>query len=163
EMPWWLRQLTGRWWRSNVYSAAELVDALTRAGFGSVRFHTFPAAFSYLSFWGVRRGGLDRPLAARVQPEPRRLARSTDMINCCLASVRPFASMRSKVTMTTSAEIERQARYHAQLFTHLAHWDEVWNAAIDVIGDGESARALGLDQLGLFGPRGVSLVMERLA
>ncbi len=64
--------------------------------------------------------------------------------------------------MTTDAEIERQAIYHAQLFTELSCWDEVWNAAIDVIGDHESAVALGLDQLGLFGPRGVSLVMERI-
>jgi SAM-dependent methyltransferase len=64
--------------------------------------------------------------------------------------------------MTTNPEIERQAAYHAELFTNLSRWDEVWKAAVDVIGDQESAVELGLDQLGLFGPRGVSLVVERL-
>jgi SAM-dependent methyltransferase len=64
--------------------------------------------------------------------------------------------------MTTKADIEGQATYHAELFTHLSHWDEVWKTAIDMLGDHESALALGLDHLGLFGPRGVSLVIERL-
>jgi ubiquinone/menaquinone biosynthesis C-methylase UbiE len=64
--------------------------------------------------------------------------------------------------MTTNAEVERQAAYHAELFANLSRWDEVWEAAIDVVGDPESAVELGLDQMGLFGPRGVSLVMERL-
>ncbi|HEV7673726.1 MAG TPA: class I SAM-dependent methyltransferase [Candidatus Angelobacter sp.] len=64
--------------------------------------------------------------------------------------------------MTTNAEIERQALHHSQLFTHLSHWDEVWKAAMEVVGDRDIAVGLGLDQLGLLGPRGVSLALDRL-
>lgn len=64
--------------------------------------------------------------------------------------------------MTANPEIERQAAYHAELFANLSRWDQVWETAVEVIGDPDSAVALGLDQLGLFGPRGVSLVIERL-
>jgi hypothetical protein len=46
------RMLVGRWWRSNLYSRAELSAALRRAGFGSVRFPGFPLAARHLSAWG---------------------------------------------------------------------------------------------------------------
>ncbi len=64
--------------------------------------------------------------------------------------------------MTPAAECESQAVYHRQLFSGLYQWDDIWAAALDLMGGAESAVNLGLDQLGLFGPRGVTLVAERL-
>jgi ubiquinone/menaquinone biosynthesis C-methylase UbiE len=46
------RPLIGRWWKSNLYSAAEIRQALRDAGFESVTFQRFPAAFRYLGLWG---------------------------------------------------------------------------------------------------------------
>jgi SAM-dependent methyltransferase len=46
------RLLIGRWWQSNLYSAAELAEALTAAGFSRVRFPGFPLAARYLAAWG---------------------------------------------------------------------------------------------------------------
>jgi SAM-dependent methyltransferase len=58
------------------------------------------------------------------------------------------------------AEAEIQARYHRDVFEALYRWDEVWPAVLDVAGDAERAAALGLDQLGHFGPVGTALVGE---
>jgi ubiquinone/menaquinone biosynthesis C-methylase UbiE len=46
------RLLIGRWWASNLYSAAELSDAFGRAGFSRFAFRSFPPAARYLSVWG---------------------------------------------------------------------------------------------------------------
>ena len=47
-----MRPLIGRWWRSNLYTAAEVQDALVQAGFGTVAFHSFPPLFQHLDAWG---------------------------------------------------------------------------------------------------------------
>ena len=49
---WLMRPLIGRWWRSNLYTAAEVQDALGQAGFGTVAFHSFPPLFQHLDAWG---------------------------------------------------------------------------------------------------------------
>jgi len=46
------RLLIGRWWQGNLYSAPELAQAFTAAGFSHVRFPGFPVAARYLSAWG---------------------------------------------------------------------------------------------------------------
>jgi SAM-dependent methyltransferase len=61
-----------------------------------------------------------------------------------------------------SADIASQAVYHRQLFDALFRWDEFWAETLDMTGDEAAALALGLDQMGHFGPRGVSLVVDRL-
>jgi SAM-dependent methyltransferase len=47
-----MRLLIGRWWRSNLYTAAELAAAFREAGFTTVRFPRFPLAARHLAFWG---------------------------------------------------------------------------------------------------------------
>jgi ubiquinone/menaquinone biosynthesis C-methylase UbiE len=49
---WLTRPLIGRWWRSNLYDAGELRRAFRDAGFESVVFRRFPAAFRYIALWG---------------------------------------------------------------------------------------------------------------
>jgi hypothetical protein len=49
---WLMRPLIGHWWDSNLYTAAELTEALGRAGFQDVRFGTFPFGHKYLDRWG---------------------------------------------------------------------------------------------------------------
>ena len=49
---WIMRLLIGKWWRSNIYTAAELRESFSRAGFSSVAFGRFPVLFSYLGLWG---------------------------------------------------------------------------------------------------------------
>jgi ubiquinone/menaquinone biosynthesis C-methylase UbiE len=49
---WLTRPLIGRWWRSNLYSEAEIRQALRDAGLESVTVQRFPAAFRYLGLWG---------------------------------------------------------------------------------------------------------------
>jgi 2-polyprenyl-3-methyl-5-hydroxy-6-metoxy-1,4-benzoquinol methylase len=49
---WLTYPLIGRWWRSQRYAAAEIADALRRAGFSRVTFRSFPPAFRYLALWG---------------------------------------------------------------------------------------------------------------
>jgi hypothetical protein len=39
---WLTRPLIGRWWRSNLYTAAEIRDAFDRAGFVECTFRSFP-------------------------------------------------------------------------------------------------------------------------
>jgi ubiquinone/menaquinone biosynthesis C-methylase UbiE len=46
------RLMVGYWWRSNLYSAAELSDAFARAGFSEITFPGFPLSARYLSIWG---------------------------------------------------------------------------------------------------------------
>lgn len=46
------RLLIGRWWQSNLYSAAELADAFRRAGFSSFAFRRFPLSSAHLTPWG---------------------------------------------------------------------------------------------------------------
>ena len=46
------RPLIGRWWRSNLYSKAELTRAFRDAGFSNARFPGFPIAARHLSVWG---------------------------------------------------------------------------------------------------------------
>ncbi len=49
---WIMRQLIGRWWQANIYSAVDLQESFLRAGFSPIEFRTFPLAFSYLGLWG---------------------------------------------------------------------------------------------------------------
>lgn len=44
--------LVGYWWRSNLYTAAELSDAFEQAGFSEISFPGFPLSARYLSIWG---------------------------------------------------------------------------------------------------------------
>jgi hypothetical protein len=46
------RPLIGRWWQSNLYTAAELTETFGAAGFASVTFCRFPPLFRYLALWG---------------------------------------------------------------------------------------------------------------
>jgi ubiquinone/menaquinone biosynthesis C-methylase UbiE len=46
------RLLIGRWWQSNLYTAAELTEAFGRAGFATLVFRSFPTAARHLSLWG---------------------------------------------------------------------------------------------------------------
>ena len=46
------RLLIGRWWQSNLYTAAELAEAFAAAGFSTVRFPGFPLAARHLAAWG---------------------------------------------------------------------------------------------------------------
>ena len=47
-----MRLLIGRWWASNLYTAAELTDAFQRAGFARFAFRSFPPAARSLARWG---------------------------------------------------------------------------------------------------------------
>ncbi|MFI5316858.1 MAG: class I SAM-dependent methyltransferase [Myxococcota bacterium] len=49
---WLTRPLIGRWWRSNLYDAAELRDAFARAGFSRAELLRFPPAGLHLALWG---------------------------------------------------------------------------------------------------------------
>jgi cyclopropane fatty-acyl-phospholipid synthase-like methyltransferase len=49
---WLTRPLIGRWWRSNLYDAAELRDAFARAGFSGCEFRHFPREARLLALWG---------------------------------------------------------------------------------------------------------------
>ncbi len=46
------RVMIGRWWESNLYTAAELTDAFQRAGYSRFAFPGFPLRACYLSTWG---------------------------------------------------------------------------------------------------------------
>ncbi len=46
------RALIGRWWQSNLYTAPELRQAFSAAGFARIRFPGFPLAARYLAAWG---------------------------------------------------------------------------------------------------------------
>jgi SAM-dependent methyltransferase len=48
----WTRLMIGRWWRSNLYSAAELDAAFREAGFSRHAFRAFPPAAIHLRVWG---------------------------------------------------------------------------------------------------------------
>jgi ubiquinone/menaquinone biosynthesis C-methylase UbiE len=47
-----MRFLIGKWWRSNIYTAVELRESFSRAGFSNIAFGRFPVLFSYLGHWG---------------------------------------------------------------------------------------------------------------
>jgi cyclopropane fatty-acyl-phospholipid synthase-like methyltransferase len=49
---WLMQPLIGRWWRSNLYSAGEVRDVLSQAGFRGITFHSFPPPFWHLDAWG---------------------------------------------------------------------------------------------------------------
>jgi ubiquinone/menaquinone biosynthesis C-methylase UbiE len=49
---WLMRPLIGRWWDSHLYSAIELKQAFSQAGFREVQLGAFPALFKYLATWG---------------------------------------------------------------------------------------------------------------
>jgi ubiquinone/menaquinone biosynthesis C-methylase UbiE len=49
---WLMRPLIGRWWDSHLYTAPELKQALSQAGFREVTFGVFPLMFKYLAPWG---------------------------------------------------------------------------------------------------------------
>jgi hypothetical protein len=47
-----MRLLIGRWWQSNLYTAAELREAFEEARFAHFSFPGFPLSALYLSPWG---------------------------------------------------------------------------------------------------------------
>jgi ubiquinone/menaquinone biosynthesis C-methylase UbiE len=49
---WLMRPMIGRWWRSNLYTAEQLREAFTLAGFSAVAFRSFPPLYRYLASWG---------------------------------------------------------------------------------------------------------------
>lgn len=49
---WLMRPLIGRWWGSHLYSAEEVRQALSQAGFATIAFHSFPRPFHHLDVWG---------------------------------------------------------------------------------------------------------------
>jgi SAM-dependent methyltransferase len=49
---WLTRPMIGRWWRSNLYTADEVRDAIERAGFSQCAFRSFPPAARLLALWG---------------------------------------------------------------------------------------------------------------
>jgi ubiquinone/menaquinone biosynthesis C-methylase UbiE len=49
---WLMRPLVGWWWDSYLYSAPELKQAFSQAGFREVKFGAFPLLFKYLAPWG---------------------------------------------------------------------------------------------------------------
>jgi ubiquinone/menaquinone biosynthesis C-methylase UbiE len=49
---WLTRPMIGRWWRSNLYTADEVRDAIGRAGFAHCSFLSFPPAARHLALWG---------------------------------------------------------------------------------------------------------------
>jgi cyclopropane fatty-acyl-phospholipid synthase-like methyltransferase len=49
---WLTRLMIGRWWQSNLYGAAELREAFSRAGFSAFAFRDFPLAARHLVLWG---------------------------------------------------------------------------------------------------------------
>ena len=49
---WLTRPLISRWWEGNLYSASEVATTLQMAGFESIEFGLFPAAFRHLNLWG---------------------------------------------------------------------------------------------------------------
>ena len=49
---WLTRPLIGWWWRSNLYTAAEVRDAFDRAGFAQCTFRSFPAVARHFGLWG---------------------------------------------------------------------------------------------------------------
>jgi len=49
---WLTRPLIGRWWASNLYSAAEVLEALSTSGFHGATCKNFPLPFRYVDTWG---------------------------------------------------------------------------------------------------------------
>jgi ubiquinone/menaquinone biosynthesis C-methylase UbiE len=49
---WLMQPLIGKWWDSNLYTAAELTEALDSAGFSEVKFGAFPFRYRHLAWWG---------------------------------------------------------------------------------------------------------------
>ena len=49
---WLMRFLIGRWWQSHLYTASQLREAFSRAGFSSIAFRRFPLAGAHLGPWG---------------------------------------------------------------------------------------------------------------
>jgi hypothetical protein len=47
-----MRPLVGRLWRSNLYTARQLLDVFASAGFSDVSFLRFPFAHRHLALWG---------------------------------------------------------------------------------------------------------------
>ena len=46
------RLLVGRWWKSNLYTAAELTTAFRTAGFSAFSFRSFPPIARRMALWG---------------------------------------------------------------------------------------------------------------
>lgn len=46
------RVMVGRWWRSNLYTAAELTTAFRTAGFSAFYFRSFPPIARRMAIWG---------------------------------------------------------------------------------------------------------------
>ena len=69
---------------------------------------------------------------------------------------------RARTSATHLSDADHQSAYHRQLFAAVYEWEKLWGEAVEMAGDTKCAVDLGLDQMGHFGPRGVSLVVDRL-
>jgi cyclopropane fatty-acyl-phospholipid synthase-like methyltransferase len=49
---WLMRPLIGRWWRANLYTRSELLDAFRQAGFAEIAFGRFPLLYRPFDLWG---------------------------------------------------------------------------------------------------------------
>lgn len=49
---WLTRPLIGRWWRANLYAAAELKDAFRAAAYSAMVFRRFPVMYRHFALWG---------------------------------------------------------------------------------------------------------------
>jgi cyclopropane fatty-acyl-phospholipid synthase-like methyltransferase len=49
---WLMRPMIGAWWRSNLYTAEQLSESFTAAGFSAFTFRSFPLSYRYLATWG---------------------------------------------------------------------------------------------------------------
>ncbi len=64
--------------------------------------------------------------------------------------------------MSEPMTVESHATYVREIFGALFDWERISGLATDLMGSIDFAVAIGLDQLGHFGPQGVRLVAQRL-
>jgi ubiquinone/menaquinone biosynthesis C-methylase UbiE len=50
---WIMQLLVGRWWQSNVYTAADLKESFSQSGFSTIEFRKFPLTACYMNLWGL--------------------------------------------------------------------------------------------------------------
>ena len=70
--------------------------------------------------------------------------------------------MDAAISPPKSREIDIQRAYHDSIFEALLPWEKIWRMSIDMAGSPEAAATLGIDLIGHFGPRGVTLVLDQL-
>jgi SAM-dependent methyltransferase len=78
-----------------------------------------------------------------------------------MASVSAYV-MDELISPPQSREIVLQKAYHDSIFEALLPWEKVWQMSIDMAGSAQAAASLGIDLVGHFGPRGVTLVLDQI-